>query len=79
VPDPGQDGRRHSRGGEGGGETGALEFDAEHLAMAATVVPGVTRVGERKVAYTHDTMYDGIRTFKAVTTIVSAAVEEQYG
>jgi hypothetical protein len=24
-------------------------------------------------------MYEGIRTFKAVTTIVSAAVEEQYG
>lgn len=59
--------------------TVAVEFDAEHLAMAATVVPGVTRTGERKVAYTSGTMYDGIRTFKAVTTIASAAVEEQYG
>ncbi|MFF3655068.1 M55 family metallopeptidase [Streptomyces olivochromogenes] len=59
--------------------TVALEFDAEHLSMAATVVPGVRRVGERKVVYTSDTMYEGIRTFKAVTTIVSAAVEEQYG
>ncbi|MEU6357157.1 M55 family metallopeptidase [Streptomyces sp. NPDC047072] len=59
--------------------TVAVEFDAEHLAMAATVVPGVERIGARKVAYTHETMYDGIRTFKAVTTIVSAAVEEQYG
>ncbi|MEU3984343.1 M55 family metallopeptidase [Streptomyces sp. NPDC026672] len=57
----------------------ALEFDAEHLAMAPTVVPGVERTGERRVAYTHDTMYEAIRTFKAVTTIVSAAVEEQYG
>ncbi|MER6561541.1 M55 family metallopeptidase [Streptomyces sp. NPDC001027] len=57
----------------------AVEFDAEHLAMAATVVPGVDRVGERKVAYTSGTMYEGIRTFKAVTTIVSAAIEEQYG
>ncbi|MBO4257543.1 M55 family metallopeptidase [Streptomyces griseorubiginosus] len=57
----------------------AVEFDAEHLAMAATVVPGVDRIGERKVAYTSATMYEGIRTFKAVTTIVSAAVEEQYG
>ncbi|MEU5432845.1 M55 family metallopeptidase [Streptomyces sp. NPDC020719] len=56
-----------------------LEFDAEHLAMAATVVPGAARTGERRVAYTSDTMYDGIRTFKAVTTVVSAAVEEQYG
>lgn len=59
--------------------TVAVEFDAEHLAMAATVVPGVERIGARKVAYTSATMYAGIRTFKAVTTIVSAAVEEQYG
>ena len=59
--------------------TVAVEFDAEHLAMAATVVPGVARTGERRVAYTSGTMYEGIRTFKAVTTIVSAAIEEQYG
>ena len=63
----------------GGPFTVAVEFDAEHLAMAATVVPGVERIGERKVAYTSGTMYEGIRAFKAVTTIVSAAVEEQYG
>jgi D-amino peptidase len=63
----------------GGPFTIAVEFDAEHLADSTTVVPGVERVGERKVAYTSDTMYDGIRTFKAVTTITSAAVEEQYG
>ncbi|WP_405997676.1 M55 family metallopeptidase [Streptomyces sp. NBC_00829] len=56
-----------------------LEFDADHLAAAATVVPGVAGSGERRVAYTSGTMYEGIRTFKAVTTIVSAAVEEQYG
>lgn len=59
--------------------TVALEFDAEHLGSAATVVPGVARTGERRVSYTSDTMYEAIRTFKAVTTIVSAAVEEQYG
>ncbi|GGP58576.1 M55 family metallopeptidase [Streptomyces melanogenes] len=64
---------------QGGPFTVELEFDAEHLAMAATVVPGAERTGERRVAYTSGTMYDGIRTFKAVTTIVSAAVEEQYG
>ncbi|MBT2469509.1 M55 family metallopeptidase [Streptomyces sp. ISL-66] len=63
----------------GGPFTVEVEFDAEHLAMAATVVPGVGPSGERKVAYTSGTMYEGIRTFKAVTTIVSAAVEEQYG
>ncbi|GAA2303623.1 M55 family metallopeptidase [Streptomyces kunmingensis] len=56
-----------------------VEFDAEHLAMASTVVPGVEKIGERRIAYTHETMYEGIRTFKAVTTIASAAVEEQYG
>jgi D-amino peptidase len=64
---------------DGGPFTVALEYDAEHLAMAATVVPGVDRTGERKVAYTSATMYEGMRTFKAVTTIVAAAVEEQYG
>ncbi|MER5179274.1 M55 family metallopeptidase [Streptomyces sp. NPDC002896] len=63
----------------GGPFTVELEFDADHLSMAATVVPGVALSGERKVAYTHETMYETIRTFKAVTTIVSAAVEEQYG
>jgi D-amino peptidase len=63
----------------GGPFTVAVEFDAEHLAMAATVVPGVERIGARKVACTSETMYEGIRAFKAVTTIVSAAVEEQYG
>ncbi|MBC9713356.1 M55 family metallopeptidase [Streptomyces sp. TRM66268-LWL] len=63
----------------GGPFTVELEFDADHLAGAATVVPGVERSGERRVAYTSPTMYEGIRTFKAVTTVVSAAVEEQYG
>lgn len=56
-----------------------LEFDAVHLVGAATVVPGVERTGERRVAYTLPTMYEGIRAFKAVTTLVSQAVEEQYG
>jgi D-amino peptidase len=56
-----------------------LEFDAAHLVGAATVVPSVERSGERRVRYTSQTMYEGIRCFKAVTTLVSAAVEEQYG
>lgn len=64
---------------QGGPFTIQVEFDAEHLAMASTVVPGVQQIGERRIAYTHETMYEGIRTFKAVTTIASAAVEEQYG
>ncbi|MEU3369143.1 M55 family metallopeptidase [Streptomyces sp. NPDC006711] len=64
---------------DGGPFTVDIEFDAEHLSDAATVVPGVARTGERRVSYTSSTMYEGIRTFKAVTTIVSSAVEEQYG
>ncbi|MEU5048758.1 M55 family metallopeptidase [Streptomyces sp. NPDC021096] len=56
-----------------------LEFDAEHLAGAATAVPGVEHSGERRVSYTMPTMYEAIRCFKAVTTVVSAAVEDQYG
>lgn len=65
---------------DGGPFTVELEFDAEHLAAAATVVPGVGRGGgERRITYVSTTMYEAIRTFKAVTTIVSAAVEEQYG
>ncbi|MFF4453335.1 M55 family metallopeptidase [Streptomyces goshikiensis] len=63
----------------GGPFTVEVEFDAEHLTLAATVVPGVERSGERRVAYTSETMYEGIRAFKAVTTVVSNAVEEQYG
>ncbi|MEV7866211.1 M55 family metallopeptidase [Streptomyces sp. NPDC088124] len=64
---------------DGGPFTVELECDAAHLSAAATVVPGVVPSGERRVKYTSGTMYEAIRTFKAVTTIVSSAVEEQYG
>lgn len=63
----------------GGPFTVEVEFHAVHLAGAATVVPGVERTGERRVAYTSPSMYEGIRCFKAVTTVASAAVEEAYG
>ncbi|GAB3125702.1 M55 family metallopeptidase [Streptomyces calidiresistens] len=56
-----------------------VEFDAEHLAGAATLVPGVERIDSRRVAFTVSDMYRGIRCFKAVTTVVAAAVEEWYG
>ncbi|WP_369206627.1 M55 family metallopeptidase, partial [Streptomyces sp. PU-14G] len=56
-----------------------IEFDAEHLVGAATVVPGVARTAERRVSYTSPSAYEAIRCFKAVTTVVSSAVEEQYG
>ncbi|MCQ4083717.1 M55 family metallopeptidase [Streptomyces sp. RB6PN25] len=63
----------------GGPFTVEMEFDAAHLVGAATVVPTVERCEERRVRYTAATMYDGIRCFKAVTTLVSAAIEEAYG
>ncbi|AKG46202.1 M55 family metallopeptidase [Streptomyces xiamenensis] len=56
-----------------------VEFDAEQLAGAATFIPGVERIGPRRVGYTAPTMYEGIRCFKALTTLVSNAVEEWYG
>ncbi|WP_069812398.1 M55 family metallopeptidase [Streptomyces sp. TP-A0874] len=70
---------RHEPVRAGGPFTVELEFDAEHLVGAAAVVPGVEPAGERRVRYTSETMYEGIRCFKAVTTLVSSAVEEQYG
>jgi D-amino peptidase len=62
-----------------GSYTVELEFDATHLAGAATAVPGVEQTDTRRVAYTLPTMYEAVRAFKAVTTLVSQAVEEQYG
>lgn len=56
-----------------------VEFDAEHLASAVTVIPGVERCGERRAGFDLPTMYEAIRCFKAVTQIASAAMEEAYG
>lgn len=56
-----------------------VEVDAAHLAGEAAIVPGVERIGERRVRYTSPTAYEMIRCFKAVTTLVSHAVESRYG
>lgn len=56
-----------------------LEFDAVQLTDAATMVPTVHQISERRVAYRSDSMYDTIRCFKVVTTVVSAAMEKSYG
>ncbi|QSB04910.1 M55 family metallopeptidase [Natronoglycomyces albus] len=63
----------------GGPFTMEVEFDASHLVGAATVIPGVEQTQERRIGYTAATMYETIRSFKAVTTVVSAAMEEEYG
>jgi D-amino peptidase len=57
----------------------AVEVDAAQLAQAAAIVPGVRRTGERLVEYTSATAWDMIRTFKVVCTMISAAVEQDYG
>jgi D-amino peptidase len=56
-----------------------VEVDATQLVTNACMVPGVERVGERRVRYTSGTAYEMIRTFKAVTTLISNAVEKDYG
>ncbi|WP_426247016.1 M55 family metallopeptidase [Nocardioides sp. LHG3406-4] len=56
-----------------------IEVDATHLVGNACMVPGVERVDERRVRYSSPTGYEMIRTFKAVTTLISNAVEKSYG
>lgn len=60
-------------------KTVEVEVDSAHLAQAAAIVPGVIRTGVRRVRYTSPSAYEMIRCFKAVTTLVSNAMEERYG
>jgi D-amino peptidase len=62
-----------------GGYTVEIEVDATQLAQAATIVPTVRRTGDRTVSYHSDSAWDMIRCFKAVTTMIAAAVEDHYG
>ena len=56
-----------------------VEVDAAQLAQAAAIVPGVRRIADRAVEYEAWSGYELIRTFKVVCTMISAAIEEQYG
>ncbi|MEE2040324.1 M55 family metallopeptidase [Nocardiopsis sp. CT-R113] len=56
-----------------------VEVDSAQLAQAAAIVPGVTRSGVRRVRYTSPDAYEMIRCFKAVTTLISNAMEAHYG
>jgi len=56
-----------------------IEVDAAQLAQAAAIVPGVRRTGDRRVTYHSVTAWDMIRCFKTVTTMIAAAIEENYG
>jgi D-amino peptidase len=61
------------------GYTVDIEVDAAQLAQAAAITPTVRRTGDRTVTYHSQTAWDMIRCFKTVTTMISAAVEENYG
>jgi len=56
-----------------------IEVDAEQLAQAAAIVPGVRRAAGRTVEYEAASAYDLIRCFKVICTMISAATEETYG
>ncbi len=61
------------------GYTVDIEVDAAQLAQAAAIVPTVSRTGDRTVTYHSATAWDMLRCFKTVTTMIAAAVEENYG
>ncbi|HLR97616.1 MAG TPA: M55 family metallopeptidase [Jiangellaceae bacterium] len=56
-----------------------IEVDAAQLADFAALVPTVSRTAPRRVAYTAESAVQAIRTFKAVTTLISSGVEGRYG
>jgi D-amino peptidase len=56
-----------------------VEVDAAQLAQAAAIVPGVRRTGDRTIEYEAQSGYELIRTYKVVCTMISAAVEKDYG
>jgi D-amino peptidase len=56
-----------------------VEVDAAQLAQAAAVIPAVRRTGDRTVTYSSSSALEMMRWFRVVTTMISAATEEQYG
>lgn len=56
-----------------------VEFDATHLADAAAVIPTVSLVGERRVAFDAVSMTEAMKAFKIVSAIAAGAVEGTYG
>jgi D-amino peptidase len=56
-----------------------VEVDAAHLALAAAIVPAVERTGVRTVEYEATSASEMIRCFKTVCTMISAAIEANYG
>jgi D-amino peptidase len=56
-----------------------VEFDTTHPALAASAVPTVELIGERRIGYEAPTMRDAMLCFKVVTSVAGSSVEDAYG
>ena len=56
-----------------------VTFDATHFPAMVSAIPSVRPTGERTVEFTHSSMLEAIRTFRALTRMASSAVEPTYG
>ncbi|HVX44006.1 MAG TPA: M55 family metallopeptidase [Mycobacteriales bacterium] len=56
-----------------------IEFDATHPALAASAVPTVERIGDRRIGFDAGTMRAAMLCFKVVTSIAGGSVENEYG
>jgi D-amino peptidase len=56
-----------------------VEFDATHLALAASAVPTVEQIGARRVGFDAPTMTEAMQAFKVVTAVAAGAIEGIYG
>jgi D-amino peptidase len=56
-----------------------IEFDATHPALAASAVPTVSLIGDRRIGYDAATMREAMLCFKVVTNIAGSSVEDEYG
>ncbi len=56
-----------------------VEFDATHLALITSSLPGVEQVAERRVGYDSASMTDAMLCFRALTNLAASAVEKNYG
>jgi D-amino peptidase len=56
-----------------------VEFLGTSSAAAATAIPGVEQVGQRRVRFTLERMHDAYRCFRAAVVLGWAAREDRYG
>src|SRR5882757_374381 len=56
-----------------------IEFDATHPALAASAVPTVSLIGDRRIGFDAPTMPEAMLCFKVVTYVAGGSVEDEYG